>query len=63
MHTSGQTNYTAIEQVLNITKSKVIIPIHTENKEHTKKFINKAVILIFLWLSSILQVLKEHYLN
>ena len=36
LHTSGHADYTAIKQVLDITKPNVVIPIHTENPERNK---------------------------
>lgn len=45
LHTSGHADYTAIKQVINITKPEIVIPIHTENNEKMKEITNKAVIL------------------
>ena len=46
LHTSGHAHYTAIRQVIDITKPEVVIPIHTENKQGIKKYAGaKAVIL------------------
>lgn len=45
LHVSGHADYTAINQVLDITKPDVVIPIHTENKEKIREYTDKAVIL------------------
>ena len=41
----GHADYTAINQVIDITNPAVVIPIHTENKEKIREFTDKAVIL------------------
>ena len=45
LHTSGHADYTALQQVINITKPNEVIPIHTEVKEKIKEYTNKSVIL------------------
>ena len=45
LHVSGHADYTAIEEVIDITKPEAVIPIHTENKEKIREFTDKAVIL------------------
>ena len=45
LHTSGHADYTALNQVLDITKPDAVIPIHTENGEKIKEYTDKAVIL------------------
>ena len=45
LHTSGHATPEAIKAVINITDSKYVIPIHTENKEKIKELTDKAVIL------------------
>lgn len=45
LHVSGHADYTAINQVLDITNPDIVIPIHTENKEKIKEYTDKAVIL------------------
>ena len=45
LHVSGHADYTAIKQVIDITKPEIVIPIHTENKAKIKDFTDKAVIL------------------
>ena len=45
LHVSGHADYTAFNQVIEITKPNAVIPMHTENKEKIKDFTDKAVIL------------------
>lgn len=45
LHTSGHADYTALQQVIDITKPEVVIPIHTEAKEKIKEYTDNAVIL------------------
>lgn len=45
LHTSGHATPEAIKQVIDLTQPKVVIPIHTENKEKIKELTDKAVIL------------------
>lgn len=45
LHVSGHADYTAFNQVIDITNPEAVIPIHTENKEKIKEFTDKAVIL------------------
>lgn len=45
LHTSGHADYTAIKEMINITKPEIVIPIHTENKEKIRLYTNNAVIL------------------
>jgi len=45
LHVSGHADYTAFNELLDITKPEVVIPIHTENKERIKEYTDKAVIL------------------
>ena len=45
LHISGHADYTAFNQVIEITKPNAVIPMHTENKEKIKDFTDKAVIL------------------
>ena len=45
LHVSGHADYTAFNQVIEITNPKAVIPMHTENKEKIKDFTDKAVIL------------------
>ena len=45
LHVSGHADYTAFNQVIEITKTNAVIPMHTENKEKIKDFTDKAVIL------------------
>lgn len=45
LHVSGHADYTAFNQVIDITKPNAVIPMHTENKEKIKDFTDKAVIL------------------
>lgn len=44
-HTSGHADFTAIKQVIDITKPDIVIPIHTEAKKKIKDYTDKAVIL------------------
>ena len=41
----GHADYTALNQVIDITAPDVVIPIHTENGEKIKEYTDKAVIL------------------
>ena len=45
LHVSGHADYTAFNQVIEITKPNAVIPMHTENKEKIKDFTDRAVIL------------------
>lgn len=45
LHVSGHADYTAFNQVIEITNPNFVIPMHTENKEKIKDFTDKAVIL------------------
>ena len=45
LHTSGHADYTALQQVINITRPEIVIPIHTEAKEKIKEYTDNAVIL------------------
>ena len=45
LHTSGHATPEAIKLVIDITKPKVVIPIHTEGKEKIKEVTDKAIIL------------------
>lgn len=45
LHTSGHASPEAIKQIINITNPKVVIPIHTEEKEKMKEITDKAIIL------------------
>ena len=45
LHVSGHADYTALNEVLDITNPEIVIPIHTEKKEKIKEFTDKAVIL------------------
>ena len=45
LHTSGHATPKAIKQVIDITNPKVVIPIHTEEKERIKELTDKAIIL------------------
>ena len=45
LHTSGHATSEAIKNIIDITNSKVVIPIHTEGKEKIKKLTEKSVIL------------------
>ena len=45
LHVSGHADYTAFNQVIDITNPDAVIPMHTENKEKIKDFTDKAVIL------------------
>lgn len=41
----GHADYTALNQVLDITKPDAVIPMHTENGEKIKEYTNNAVLL------------------
>ena len=45
LHVSGHADYTAFNQIIEITNPNAVIPMHTENKEKIKDFTDKAVIL------------------
>ena len=45
LHVSGHADYTAFNEVLDITRPEAVIPMHTENKEKIRDFTDKAVIL------------------
>lgn len=45
LHTSGHATPEAIKQIIALTQPKVVIPIHTEDKEKIKELTDKAVIL------------------
>lgn len=45
LHTSGHADYTALQQIIDITRPEAVIPIHTEAKEKIKEYTDKAVIL------------------
>ena len=45
LHVSGHADYTAFNQIIEITNPNVVIPMHTENKEKIKNFTDKAIIL------------------
>ena len=45
LHTSGHADYTVLQQVIDITRPEIVIPIHTEAKEKIKEYTNNAVIL------------------
>ena len=45
LHVSGHADYTAFNQIIEITNPNVVIPMHTENKEKIKNFTGKAIIL------------------
>ena len=45
LHTSGHADYTAFNQIIDITNPEAVIPMHTEKKEKIKEFTDKAVIL------------------
>ena len=45
LHVSGHADYTAFNEVIDITKPDAVIPMHTENKKKIKDFTDKAVIL------------------
>ena len=45
IHVSGHADYTAFNQVIEITNPNAVIPMHTENKEKIKDFTDKAIIL------------------
>ena len=45
LHTSGHATPEAIKSVIDITNPKVVIPIHTEDKEKIKDLTDKAIIL------------------
>ena len=44
-HVSGHADFTAYQQLFNITDPEIVIPIHTEKKEKIKEYTDKAVIL------------------
>ena len=45
LHVSGHADYTAFKQLFDITKSDIVIPIHTEDKYKITEYTDKAVIL------------------
>lgn len=45
LHTSGHATPEAIKNIIEITTPKVVIPIHTEEKDKIKELTNKAIIL------------------
>ena len=45
LHTSGHADYEAFKMLFDITKPKVAVPIHTEDKYKIKEFTQNATIL------------------
>lgn len=45
LHVSGHADYTAFNMVIDITKPKAVIPIHTDKKDKIREFTDNAIIL------------------
>lgn len=45
LHTSGHADYLTLQEVINTTQARAVIPIHTESKEKIKDYTDNAVIL------------------